>query len=148
MSKTPKVPQKFMDAWELMAREGMALEATAKIVGLGSRQLRGALNAPHVRRWLREQRLALLESINATNPEALRRIRDAEEGNQMAQVAAIKTLESMRETLDPTPASGAATPMIPGLIVQIVHSNGSTETIGPQPTAPMIEHRACAEDGS
>jgi hypothetical protein len=131
-----------MDAWELMAREGMALEAAAKIVGLGSRQLRGALNAPHVRRWVRDQRLALLESINATNPEALRRIRDAEEGNQMAQVAAIKTLESMRETLDPTPATGATT-HAPGLVVQIInHAGEITQTLSPPLPAPslQIEH--------
>jgi hypothetical protein len=85
-----------------------------------------------------DERRAQLEAINAGNPEALRRLRDTTE-NAMAAVGAIKTLEAMKEVVDPSPGRAGMIQHAPGLVVQIIHSNGSTETIGPPPPAPLID---------
>jgi hypothetical protein len=91
VSKNPVVPAKVKAAWQLMQDDPKhTLQTAAAAVGLNAYKLREALNKPHVRRWVLERRLQL-DAINAGNPEALRRIRDAQEGNQMAQVGAIKT---------------------------------------------------------
>jgi hypothetical protein len=139
LSKNPQVPVKVREAFRLLQTDpAMTLQIAAAAVGLGTRQLRGALATPHVKKWILEERRILLESINASNPEALRRIRDTNE-NAMAAVGAIKTLEAMKELVDPSVRTGVAV-AAPGLIVQIVHSNGSTETIGPPPApSPMID---------
>jgi hypothetical protein len=113
------------------------LQTAAAAVGLNAYKLREALNRPHVRKWVFDERRAQLDAINAGNPEALRRLRDTSE-NAMAAVGAIKTLEAMKEIVDPSERAGGTMPA-PGLIVQIVHSNGSTETIGPPPAPPMID---------
>jgi hypothetical protein len=54
----------------------------------------------------------------------------------MAAVGAIKTLEAMKEVIDPSVKAG--TPMhSPGLCVQIVYNDGRLETIGPRPAPPL-----------
>jgi hypothetical protein len=63
---------------------------------LNAYKLREALNKPHVRKWIMDEKRLQLEAINAGNPEALRRLRDTSE-NAMAAVGAIKTLGAMKE---------------------------------------------------
>jgi hypothetical protein len=139
VSKNPVVPAKVKAAWQLMQDDPkQTLQTAAAAVGLNAHKLREFLNRPHVRRWVLDERRAQLDAINAGNPEALRRLRDTTE-NAMAAVGAIKTLEAMKELVDPTPGRAGTTQHAPGLIVQIVHSNGSTETIGPPLPAPMID---------
>jgi hypothetical protein len=139
VSKNPQVPAKVKAAWQILQDDpAMTLQLAAAAVGLGTRQLRGALAAPHVKKWILEERRLLLETINAGNPEALRRIRDRTE-NDMAAVNAVKTLEGLKELVDPRVKAGATT-HAPGLVVQIVYSD-RTEAIGPSPAPPMqIEH--------
>ena len=117
----------------------MTLQAAAVAVGLGTRQLRGALATPHVKKWILEERRLLLESINASNPEALRRIRDTSD-NAMAQVASIKTLEAMKEVIDPSAVRAGTHVHSPGLVVQIINGAGEvTQTIGAPPPTPLID---------
>jgi hypothetical protein len=137
VSKNPVVPQKVREAFRLLQDDPkQTLLTAAAAVGLNAYKLREALNRPHVRRWVLDERRAQLDAINAGNPEALRRLRDTSE-NAMAAVGAIKTLEAMKELVDPTPGRAGAITHAPGLIVQIVHSNG--ETIGPPSAAAMID---------
>jgi hypothetical protein len=138
VSKNPVVPAQVQAAWRLMQDDPQqTLQTAAAAVGLNAYKLREALNRPHVRKWIMDEKRLQLEAINAGNPEALRRLRDTSE-NAMAAVGAIKTLEAMKEIVDPSVRAGGTMPA-PRLIVQIVHSNGSTETIGPPAPAPMIE---------
>jgi hypothetical protein len=86
-----------------------------------------------------DERRLQLDAINAGNPESLRRLRDTSE-NAMAAVGAIKTLEAMKEIVDPSPQAGTIR-HAPGLVVQIINTAGQvTETIAPPPMpAPMID---------
>jgi hypothetical protein len=139
VSENPKVPEKVQAAFRLMVDDpAMTLQLAAAAVGLGSRQLRGALAAPHVRQWILDERRILLETINAANPEALRRIRDAADGNQMAQVTAVKVLETMRlSAVEETGGKPGVTR--PGLQIVIHQIGGESRVVcGPAQT-PMID---------
>jgi hypothetical protein len=140
VSKNPVVPAKVQAAWRLMQDDPkQTLQTAAAAVGLNAYKLREFLNRPHVRRWVLDERRLQLESINAGNPEALRRLRDTSE-NAMAAVGAIKTLEAMKEMVDPSVMTGTIR-HAPGLVVQIINrTDGSVETIGPPPATPIIEH--------
>jgi hypothetical protein len=136
VSKNPVVPAKVQAAWRLMQDDpAQTLQTAAAGVGLNAYKLREALNRPHVRKWVFDERRAQLDAINAGNPEALRRLRDTSE-NAMAAVGAIKTLEAMKEIVDPSVRAGGTMPA-PGLVVQICYADGRQETIGPP--APMID---------
>jgi hypothetical protein len=50
----------------------------------------------------------------------------------------VRQLEAMRQAVAEETRGGRAATM-PGLVVQIVHSDGSVQTIGPPPPAPMID---------
>jgi hypothetical protein len=139
VSKNPQVPVKVQAAWRLMQDDPkQTLQTAAAAVGLNAYKLREALNRPHVRRWVLDERRLQLESINAGNPEALRRLRDTSE-NAMAAVGAIKTLEAMKELVEPSARAGTHMHS-PGLIVQIINADGRVaQTIGPPAPAPMID---------
>jgi hypothetical protein len=138
VSRNPTVPAKVREAFRLLQDDpGMTLQLAAAAVKMDTYKLRSAFMKPHVRSWIANERRLQLDAICAANPEALRRLRDTTE-NAMAAVGAIKTLEAMKELVDPSVRAGVTT-AAPGLIVQIVHSNGSTETIGPPPAPPMID---------
>jgi hypothetical protein len=138
VSKNPVVPAKVQAAWRLMQDDPkQTLQTAAAAVGLNAYKLREALNRPHVRKWIMDEKRLQLDAINAGNPEALRRLRDTSE-NAMAAVGAIKTLEAMKELVDPS--LGVRAPQhAPGLVVQIVNYDGSVQTFPPAPPPPMID---------
>jgi hypothetical protein len=83
---------------------------------------------------------AQVDAICAANPERLRVIADTSE-NHMARVGAIKTLEAMKEALDPHAASHQLPQ--PGLVIVIQNRDGSqADAEPPPPSAPMIEHES------
>jgi hypothetical protein len=136
VSKNPVVPQKVREAFRLMQDDpAMTLQIAAAAVKMNTYKLREALQKPHVRSWIANERRLQLDAICAANPEALRRLRDTSE-NAMAAVGAIKTLEAMKEIVDPSVRAGGTMPA-PGLVVQICYADGRQETIGPP--APMID---------
>jgi hypothetical protein len=139
VSKNPVVPAKVQEAWRLMQDDPkQTLQTAAAAVGLNAYKLREALNRPHVRKWVLDERRLQLDAINAGNPEALRRLRDTSE-NAMAAVGAIKTLEAMKELVDPSVQAGR-TGHAPGLVVQICYSDGRPpETIGSASAPPLID---------
>ena len=87
MSKNPEVPTKVKAAWQILQDDPkQTLQTAALAVGMSTYKLREALNKPHVRKWVLDERRLQLDAINAGNPEALRRLRDTSE-NAMAAVA-------------------------------------------------------------
>jgi hypothetical protein len=62
-------------------------------------ELRKQLMKPQSVRYLRDRKRQVLESINAGNPEALRRVRD-ESQNSMAKVQAVRALEAMGQDMN------------------------------------------------
>jgi hypothetical protein len=139
VSKNPVVPQKVREAFRLLQDDpAMTLQIAAAAVKMSTYKLREALQKPHVRSWIAEERRLQLDAICAANPEALRQIRDRSE-NDMARVNSVKTLETMKELVDPSARVGMPQ-HAPGLVVQIINQTGEvTQTIGGPPPAPMID---------
>jgi hypothetical protein len=134
--RAPVVPAKMkIVVAELLMQPKYDLAAAAEKAGVSHYWARRYLSRPTVLRYFREERAAMLEEICAGNPAALAKVRESS-GNDMAIVASCRALELMRQTV--AEQAGGARQPAPGLIVQIVHSNGSTETIGPPPP-PMID---------
>jgi hypothetical protein len=112
----------------------------SKIAGVRPDQMRRWLDRPSVVALIRAERKAWRAAICAGNESALKRIRDADDGNQMAQVQAIKTLEAIdAEQINQT--RGSVTQ--PGLIIQIVGGPAPSPMVDvtPPPAMPrQIEH--------
>jgi chaperonin GroEL (HSP60 family) len=141
VSKNPVVPQKVREAFRLLQDDSaMTLQLAAAAVKMDTYKLREALQKPHVRKWIANERRLQLDAICAANPEALRKIRDSSE-NDMARVNSVKTLETMKELIDPSAVRAGAQVHSPGLVVQIINgASGEVErTIGAQPPVPMID---------
>jgi hypothetical protein len=135
ISKNPKVPAKVKLVFETMQNDpAMTVQVATKVVGISYYNFRRALKLPHVALWLRESHKAKVDAICAANPERLRVIANESE-NHMARVAAVKTLEAMKEALDP--GGGAHIRQTPGIVIQIVSQDGSAVDV--TPTAPQIE---------
>jgi hypothetical protein len=136
VSKNPKVPAKVKHAFELMqADPKIDAKAAAAAAGISYYNFRRALKLPHVAIWARETHKAKVDAICAANPERLREIADTSE-NDMARVTAVKTLEAMKESLDP---GAAAVQRGPGLQIVIMQRDGSQHVVPPPQPSPMIE---------
>lgn len=100
---------------------GMALEwqEAARRAGLRVRTMRLAIQKPHVRQYLNEQRRALLAASSAQNISRAAAIRDQDD-NKMAAVNAIKLLES-----GDVFGGDAAPVRTPGICIQIIGPNTS-----------------------
>jgi hypothetical protein len=121
----------------LLAQTKYDLQAAATEANLTTYRAREYLMKPHVLRFLRDQKQALLEEICATNPTTLAEIK-ASSGNDMARVNAVKALEQLKDGVTEE-TGGGVTRHAPGLVVQIINSAGDVErTIG-GPPAPMID---------
>jgi hypothetical protein len=141
VSKNPVVPQKVREAFRLMQDDpAMTLQLAAAAVKLNTYKLREFLGKPHGRKWIIDEKRLQLDAICAANPEALRQIRDSSE-NDMARVNSVKTLEGMKELIDPSAVRAGTQVHSPGLVVQIINgASGEVErTIGAQPPTPMID---------
>jgi hypothetical protein len=110
---------KLKTALDLMiwgGEDGLAVDwvGAAKLVGLRTRTLRLAIQKPHVRTYLNEQRRAMLAGISAKNISRAAAIRDQDE-NRTAAVNAIRFLE------DGGNSGGPAGPVrVPGVVIQII----------------------------
>jgi hypothetical protein len=139
VSKNPVVPAKVKVAFEIISNDPKAsLQSAAEAAGLTTYRLRRLLKLPQVRKWIAEERRAQLDTICAANPEALRQIRDTSL-NDVARVNSVKTLESLKELIDPS-GPAALQRHSPGLIVQIINTAGEvTQEIGARPPPPLID---------
>jgi hypothetical protein len=144
ISKNPVVPAKVKLVFEMMQNDpAMTAQAASARVGISYYNFRRSLKLPHVAVWLREVHKAKVDAICAANPERLRVIADTSE-NHMARVGAIKTLEAMKEALDPHAASHQLPQ--PGLVIVIQNRDGSeVDALTPPPPAPMIEAEVLPE---
>jgi hypothetical protein len=110
----------------LLAQDKYDVAAAAAGAGLTTQRLKDYLSRPSVRTYLREQRRVQIETLCASNANALARVRDEGE-NAMAIVNAVRQAEAMRARLvEEDGPTGLAKPAC-GLVIVIGNqSNGST----------------------
>lgn len=94
-----QVTGKLREACNLMifgndAGEPLEYDEAAKEAGLTVRAMRMALEKPHVRNYLRQQRAILVASFHSTNPLHIARMRD-KSSNQMVRLQAARAIEDM-----------------------------------------------------
>jgi hypothetical protein len=137
--RTPVIPEKMkIVVKELLDQRVYDLAAAAEKAGLTHYLARRYLKRPHVLRYFREERAAMLEEVCAGNAAALALVR-ATSDNGMAVTAACRQLELMRQTVAEE-TGGGSRPHAPGLVVVIQSSDGRMQMIPSAPPAPMIEH--------
>jgi hypothetical protein len=116
----------------------MTWQLAAAAAGISTVRFRRALKLPHVAQWARTEHKNRVDAICAANPERLRVIANTSE-NHMARVSAIKTLEAMKEALDPN-GGCARLQQTPGVVIVIQHRDGSEADVvaeSPLPPAPL-----------
>lgn len=113
-SKPHRVTGKLADAINLMVEEGTRWDKAALKVGLTVRNMRLAIERPHVLAFLRARKQVAREAASSANIKRLCEIRDA--ADNMPAVQAIKLLEQM-----PDENASAAKGLMPGFVVQIVN---------------------------
>jgi hypothetical protein len=140
----PDVPNRVKAAAEILATTPGAPDyaAIAKTVGYtNARALRRALSLPQSIGYLRAHKKQIVEEICQHNPERLRRIADADGGNAMAKVAAVRGLELMQREMDEPSYANRATPPVAGITIVMTLPDGSQKPLSPPaPEPPLIEH--------
>jgi hypothetical protein len=147
-SRRGAVTGKLKIALDLMVWDNLKRKDAAEKAGLADSSLRFAFRKPHVMAYYHTELKALRDNLRARNVHRLDGIAD-NSGNDMAKVAAIKTLELISDQADEKQRPGSQ--MLPGL--QIVIIGGPTpKVIGPAPfPAPAalpsrtIDHDAACE---
>lgn len=86
------IGRKLKTALDLMVWEGKLFNEAAATAGFNVHAMRKALERPHVRQYLREQKQVFRDSASAKNYHRAVEIRDQDE-NRTAAVQAIKLLE-------------------------------------------------------
>jgi hypothetical protein len=129
----------------LLSQDKYDVPAAAAGAGLTTQKLKEYLSRPSVRTYLREQRRVQIETLCASNANALARIRDEAE-NSMAVVNAVRQAETMRaRIIEEDGPTGTARPAC-GLVIVIGGSAGGRD-VRIEPTqrlagAPRIEDLA------
>jgi hypothetical protein len=119
------IPAAVRSACQAMVHDGIGFIDAAKANGLKPDTMRRWLHRSEVVGLLRRERAAFRVAICAANEAVLASIRDDRDGNQMARVHAVKTLEGLdAEAVARQP--GAATP---GVVINIL----------PAPTPPVVD---------
>ena len=126
------IPAGVKAACLMMIYEPTDFITAAKANGLKPETLRRWLHRPEVIGLLRKERAAFRAAICAGNERVLASIRDEEDGNQMARVHAIKTLEQ----LDTEATAHPLVPRAPGFVIIVGQS--PPLPIGQQPPAPPM----------
>src|ERR1700687_5642337 len=130
-SRRGAVTGKLKIALDLMVWEGLKYQDAATKAGLASSSVRFALRKPHVLQHYNAELTALRTSARAQNFHRLDKIAD-DSKNDMARVAAVKTMENIADQADEKGPRSAVT--MPGLQIVIVQGPGSNvpaRTIGP-----------------
>ena len=111
-----RVTGRVKAAADLMVWEGLEWQAAAGKVGLHVRSMRYALNRPHFRAYLQEQRQVFRAAASTANISRLVSLRDQDD-NKIAALQAVRILEDMGGD----GASGDAPIRTPGIAIQIVN---------------------------
>ena len=124
----------------LLAQDKYDLGAAAAGAGLTLPKLKEFLNRPSVRTYFREQRRVQIETLCASNANALARVRDQGE-NAMAIVNAVRQAETMRARIIEEDGPGGMAKPTCGLVIVIGNGGGRDVVIEPA-SAPHIEDGA------
>jgi hypothetical protein len=113
--KRREVRGKCKRALDRMVWEGQPWDEAAKAENYTVASMRKALERPHVRAYLQEQKQVFRASASSQNISRLVKIRDQDE-NRMASLGAVKLLEEGSEI------GGNDTPVrTPGISIQIIN---------------------------
>jgi hypothetical protein len=123
-----KVTGKLRQALLAMVWEGSRRPEAALAAGLKDHSLREALKKPHVKAFYLAELGALRESLRAKNLHRLDGIAESSK-NDMARVAAIKTIEQQADDVGGRPAGA----QIPGFSIVII-----TPAAPQSPRAPAV----------
>jgi hypothetical protein len=149
--RSPTVSNKVKAAIALLlGMEKPTIAEAAAGAGMSTARLREALAKPHVRRFYYSERKVLIDAISAGNPLALKAIRDREEGNEMAKVAAIKQLEQM--VGDEAQSSRSEPARVPGVVIIVTDNQpradeGRTIEVKQLPVPQPAPDPTAVEDG-
>ena len=115
----------------LLSQDKYDLAAAAAGAGLTLNKLKEYLNRPSVRTYLREQRRVQIETLCASNANALARVRDEGE-NAMAIVNAVRQAETMRQRIvEEDGPTGLAKPAC-GLVIVISNQSSDRTVVEPR----------------
>jgi hypothetical protein len=123
--RAKRIPQGVKAACLLMIEEGVDFITAAKANGLQPDTMRRWLHRPEVMGFLRRERAAFRQAVCAANESVLAEIRDDREGNQMARVHAVKTLEQLEDSEVAKPGNVQT----PGIVI----------VISPAPEPPIVD---------
>jgi hypothetical protein len=118
------VSGKLRVAVDAMIWQGLRRDAAAASAGITDHGLRTALSKPHVRAYYSAQLEVLRTSERARNIHALVEVRDSKT-NQMATVAAVKTLEQLSDS----PGAVAPAGQAPGVVIVINNTSAPAALI-------------------
>jgi hypothetical protein len=119
------IPAAVRSACQAMVHDGIGFIDAAKANGLKPDTMRRWLHRPEVVGLLRRERAAFRAAVCAANEAVLASIRDEREGNQMARVHAIRTLEG----LDAEAGSRQPGAVTPGVTINIIPASPSRELV-------------------
>jgi predicted transcriptional regulator len=131
----------------LLAQDKYDVAAAARGAGLTLNKLKEYLARPSVRSYFREQRRIQIETLCASNANALARVRDEGE-NAMAIVNAVRQAETMRQRIvEEDGPTGMARPSA-GLVIVIGRDAGRDVRVEPRLAgAPRVLEAAAFERG-
>jgi hypothetical protein len=136
--RSRRIPQPVRAACVMMVEEAVDFVAAAKANNLRPDTMRRWLHRPEVISFLRRERAAFRQAVCAPNEAVLAQIRDNKEGNQMARVHAIKTLEQLEE--EASARRGSIDRPSPGVVIHIVHNTPATLPPNSERQGTIIEH--------
>jgi hypothetical protein len=119
----------------LLTEPGADLQSAAKAAGIPTQRVRRYLHRAEVRRYLYDEKQALIDAIAAFNPAALAKVRDTS-SNGMAVVAAARQLEIMRAETDQENAPGRLPRQAAGITI-VIETGTSSKVLN---SPPLIEH--------
>jgi hypothetical protein len=108
----------------LASTRGATLQEAAKHVGWSTWRLREALKKPHNLQHARAVKALAVEALAVSGPATLAKV-IADWSNQMAVVAAVKTVESLRQVAAADAGLSAPGVRLPGLQVVIIQRDGA-----------------------
>jgi hypothetical protein len=117
-----------------MVETGIDFISAAKQHGVQPQAMRRWLGRAECISFLRKARARFRATVCAQNEAILAQIRDDREGNQMARVAAIKTLEGLEESELAKPSNSLS----PGITIKIIHPPPQPAPIDVTPKPPPL----------
>jgi hypothetical protein len=137
------ISRKLKIALDLMVWEGNTFQDAANTASFNLFAMRKALERPHVRQYLKEQRQVFRASLSSGNEYHAARIR-AQTDNHTAAIQAIRILDDMEEQSERHNAVRS-----PGVVIQIVTANVEQPLNSARVTInqPAIEPKGTPFDG-